>query len=317
MRVASAPRGQLAISNAIQLMLRVIAVTILLWAFASVLLATARGDFSDALRATPGSILLAATIYALGQIMRVVRLALLIGDARLSIRHVANLHFFTAGVALGTPLRLGDAYRATELGRTTGGLIIGFTYVWIERLLDAAVILPLLLYAASRRGDEASTYLGITAFTLLFVSFSVLLVALLPDNLRRVGTYLIRRHEGQWSIRALRLMDDVRAVIRRIPVMLRGKIASLTALTLLVWLFELGSFTVVTLSWNPGSDPLGGLLAFLSQTTGGGILPDLLARAPNLNPAELAYLSGSQAPLALVALAAAVQYLRVSHRRKS
>lgn len=317
MSITTVARRQLTISDASQWMLRVLAAVVLLWVVTSVLLAIGRGDFSNALATTPQLLLLAASLYALGQLMRIVRLALLIGDARLSLRYLASLHLFTAGVALGTPLRLGDAYRATEVGRTTGGTIIGFTFVWIERLFDAAIILPLLLYAASRDADEASSYTGIAFFTLLFLCLSVLIVALLPDNLRRIGTYLIRRHEGQWTIRMLRLIDEIRAVMRRIPVILRGKIASLAALTLLIWLFELSSFTFVALSWHPRKDPLGGLLAFLSQTTGGGTLPDLLARASSLDRAELAYLAGSQAPLALIALAAALHYARASRRRKS
>ena len=317
MNITAATRRQLAVSDAIQLGLRVVAAVVLLWVVLSVLRGLVRGDLSGAFAATPGLILFAGSLYALGQLMRIVRLALLIGDARLSLRNLACLHLFTAGVALGTPLRIGDVYRATELGRKTGGLIIGFTYVWIERLFDAAVILPLLIYAASREGEEAYSYVGIAGFTLLFVCLSVLLVALLPDNLRRVGTYLIRRYEGQWTIRALRLIDDIRAVMRRMPAILRGRIASLTALTLLVWLFELSSFTVVALFWHPEREPLSGLLTFLSQTTGGGTLPDLLSEASSLDPAELAYLTGSQAPLALVAVAAAIQYARLSRRRGS
>ena len=317
MSTTTATRRQSAVPDATQLVLRVIAAVSLLWVVASVLLAIARGDFSRAVAAAPGLILFGASLYALGQLMRVVRLALLIGDARLSLRYLASLHLFTAGVALGTPLRLGDAYRATELGRSAGGMIIGFTYVWIERLFDAAVILPLLLYAASRAGDEASSYAGIAGFTLLFLCLSILFVALLPDNLRRIGTYLIRRHEAHWTIRALRLIDEVRHVMRRIPLILRGKTASLAALTLLIWLFELGSFTVVALARHPDKDPLGGLLAFLSQTTGSGTLPDLLAKAPTLETSELIYLTGSQAPLAIIALVAALFYARASRRRKS
>lgn len=314
MTAYAATRKQMGVPHAIQLMLRVVAAAILLWVVGNVLVAINRGYFSEAVIARPGLIVLAGSVYALGQLLRVVRLALLIGDARLSLRHLASLHLFTAGVVLGTPLRLGDAYRAIELGRTTGGTIMGFTYVWLERLLDASVILPLLLYAVSGGAIEAMRFVGIAFVTLLFVCWSLALVVLLPDNLRRVGTYLIRRHEGQWTIQTLRLIDDIRAVMRGIPVILRGKIPSLWALTLLIWLAELGSFTVATLSWHPARDSLGGLLAFLSQTIGGGTLPELLANAQSMDLAELAYLSGSQGPLAIFALIAAFAYARRSPR---
>ncbi|NUT01029.1 MAG: hypothetical protein HOP96_08655 [Sphingomonas sp.] len=317
MSSASLARGRASTAKAIRLALRIGAGLVLLWVVGSALVAGLSGAFSEVLARTPKLILLAAVLYALGQLMRIVRLALLIGNARLSLRHLAGLHLYTSGVALGTPLRLGDVYRAVELGRITGGTIVGFTFVWLERLFDAALILPLLLYAVSRNPNPGSSYVGIAFFTLLFLAVSVILVALLPDNLRRVGTYLIRRHEGDWTIRCLRLIDDIRGMMRRIPNILHGKVASLAALTLLVWCFEVSGFAVIMLGWNPGLDPLGGLLAFLSQTVTGGTLPDLLIRGDGFIPAKMAYLAASQVPLAFVSAIAALYLARLWIRRNA
>ena len=315
---ASLVRKRWPTSIAVYSILRGVGLLVLVWVVWSVLAALGRDHLWEVASAAPGSILLAACLYALGQLMRIVRLALLIGNARLSLRRLTSFHLFTVGVALGTPLRLGDLFRAIELGRMTGGVVAGLTYVWIERVLDAAIILPILLVEiGSGESGAIGRYLGIAVFTFLFIVASILMVALLPDNLRRMGTYLIRRHEGYWTIWVLRRIDEARATIRRIPAIVRGKVASLAALTVLVWCFEIGGFVVVMLAWRRDVDPLGGLLAFLSQTTAGGTLPDMLAPGVGLGSAVIAYLAASQVPLAIIAVIAMFYYLRLPVRRKT
>lgn len=262
-------------------------------------------------------IALAAGCYALGHLFRIVRLALLVGNARLSLRQLAAFHLFTAGVGLGTPWRLGDLYRAIELGNITGRITTGFTYVWIERLFDAAFLLPvvaiLLTFAlAGGQADSLSAYGGLIIFTLVFVVVSILLVALLPDNLRRVGTYLIRRHEANWTISALRGIDEMRVVMRGIPHHLRGRMGSLAALSLLIWLFEILGFSMVMPVSQAGMNPVEGLLSFLSQTTTGGFVPQLTGSASG---DVVRYLIASRIPLALIAAASAVYYLSASATR--
>ena len=290
--------------------LRLTATLLLAWVVWSVVATLFRADFQDVFTTRVALILVAFGLYMMGQVMRVVRLALLIGNARLSLRKVAAFHFYTVGVALGAPFRLGDVYRCIELGRFTGGIVYGITFVWIERLFDLGMLLPLLLMTLKfgQAGGMLGPYAGITLFTLLFVSMSILLVAILPENLRRFGTYIIRQHEGAWTVTVLRGIEDIRKTVRRIPSMLKGKLLSLTALTVLVWVLEVGSFALVMLSLGGGSGAFSGLLAFLSRTTTGGTLPEILATAEHLTQAARTYLVAGQMPLALIAAVACFYY---------
>lgn len=299
--------------------LRGAAVVLLAWAVLWALSALVSGAVLAVVANTPVTLLAAACLYGLGHLMRIVRLALLIGDARLSLRRLGAFHLYTAGVSLSAPFRVGDAYRAVELGAVTGVVTEGLVFVWIERVLDAALILPMLFLAllAVEQPGAFRAYAGIAGITALFVLVSVLLVALLPDNLRRVGTYLIRRHEADWTVHALRLIDQARATIHRIPALLGGKVASLVALTVLVWAFELTSMGVVLAGWAPGLNPLGGLLAFLSATTAGGTLPEVILVAHRAPGFVVAYLSAGQIPLAFVALVASVYYLKSVRRGRA
>ncbi|HTI02928.1 MAG TPA: hypothetical protein VL752_18430 [Acidisoma sp.] len=300
--------------------LRAVALLVLFRCVWAVLAAAARGELAAEVAAHGPEALTVAAVYLAGHVMRVVRLALLIGNARLSLRRLTAFHFYTAGVAFGMPLRLGDAYRGIELGLFTGGTVFGITIVWIERLFDLAVLLPLLLvtlgYASlADHGYALSAYAGITLLTLLFVSLSALMVAIVPDNLRRFGTYLIRQHEGAWTIKALKGIEDLRRTINRIPVLIKGKIPSLVALTVLIWMFEFGSFEVLVSGVAGSGGGLSGLLAFLSRTTTNGNLPDALAKLGSLDAFARMYVVAGQAPLAIIAAAAFFVYASGNGRR--
>jgi hypothetical protein len=300
--------------------LRAVALLVLFRCVWAVLAAAARGELAAEVATHGLEALAVAAVYLVGHVMRIVRLALLIGNARLSLRRLAAFHLYTAGVALGTPVRLGDANRGIELGLLSGGVVFGITIVWIERLFDLAVLLPLLLvtlgYASlADHGHAMSAYADITLLTLLFVSLSALMVAIVPDNLRRFGTYLIRQHEGAWTVNALKGIEDLRRTINRIPTLIKGKIPSLVVLTVLIWIFEFGSFEVLMSDGAGSGGGLSGLLAFLSRTTTNGKLPVLLAQLGSLDPFVRMYVVAGQAPLAIIATAAFFVYASGHGRR--
>lgn len=293
---------------------------LVLWVAVASALVIVRGPVPGVAASAPATVLAAFALYASGHLLRIVRLMLLLGNARLSVRRLAAFHFFTSGVGLAAPLRLGDVFRAVELGSLTGGVVHGITFVWIERVLDAVFLTPMLVLliflTVGELPDAAGTYGGFVLTIFSFVAASVVLVALVPDNLRRVGTYMIRRYERPWTLLVLRGIDEIRAAARRVPLLLRGKLASLLALSMLIWLFELASFAVALLSWEPGANPFTGLLAFLSQTAGGA-LPAVLASLGRQSLAYQTYIAAALIPLAFAALAGGLYYWRSLSRRKT
>ena len=207
--------------------LRAAALLVLGYTVWAVFAAAQRGELVAEVAAHAPIALSVAGLYLAGHLTRAVRLALLIGDARLSLRRLIAFHFYTAGVAFGMPLRLGDVYRGVELGLFSRGVVFGITIVWIERLFDLAILLPMLFitlgYVSLRAHDHGiGAYAGITLLTLIFVSASALMMTIVPDNLRRFGTYLIRQHEGAWTVRALRGIEDVRRTISRLTLNTRS-----------------------------------------------------------------------------------------------
>ena len=259
--------------------------------------------------ATLASLLAAAAIYFASHFIRIARLALISSDARLSLRLLTRVHLLTSGVGLALPFKLGDGYRAGELARATGSVVRGITLVFVERVFDVAMILLLLVLAGAFGPPLGADYAAVFVASLLFVSITLVVLVLVPDNLRRVSSYIIRRYDQEWTVRILRRIAELRAVIAGTATLLNGRYASLCAFTLLIWALEAMSLAIILGAFASDVEPLGALLAFLSSITEGETLLNRLGalELSRLSSPILAYLAATQIPLAFVALLAGLQ----------
>jgi hypothetical protein len=255
------------------------------------------------------AVALAGLIYFASHIVRIARLALIASDARLSLRLLTRVHLFTSGVGLALPFKLGDAYRAGELALATGSAVRGISLVYVERLFDVAVILLLLAIAVGFGLADSSAYGPVLIASLIFVSFTALVLVLVPDNLRRISSYVIRRYDQEWTVVLLRRITEIRGVLANTAAMLNGRYGSLFVLTALIWVLEAMALAVLLGILSPNVEPLGAVLTFLSSITEGTTLLDRLdpQAVQQLSGAMLAYLAATQIPLLLVGFVAGLQ----------
>lgn len=250
--------------------------------------------------------MLAVLVYLAGHFARIARVALIAADTRLSLRRLINLHFFTSAVGLALPFKLGDAYRALELSGHVGGLNRGIVIVAVERVFDVALIL-LLIAVAFAFGSALSPDLApVLGASIAFVAVTGAALLLLPDNLRRVGSYVIRRYDRPWTIRVLRGIANTRTVIGSVSRMLKGRYSSLFSLTLAIWAFELLSLGLTLNAAGVEGGPIDALLRFLSSITEGATLLDRSGPGDwswTWAPTVM-YLAATQIPLAFAGLLA-------------
>jgi len=253
-----------------------------------------------------------AVVYLGSHLARIARLALLNGDARMSLRELAKVHLFTAAAALATPFKLGEPYRIVELGVLTRSATRGVALVWLERLFDVVVILMLLGAAAIAQPAGVEAFMGVLLISLGFVLVTLLLLVLLPENLRRVGSYLVRRHRSEWSVGVLWLISEARGMVGRMSQMLRGRHASLFVFTLAIWTLEGLSFSLIVQAGRGVFEPLAGLLAFLSLLTQGETLVTFLQRWQGLTAPEglITYVVATQGTLLVLGLACGAAMVR-------
>jgi hypothetical protein len=261
----------------------------------------------------PVTFLSAATLYVIGHCFRSLRLALLIGGWRIGLRMIVSFHFMTAALSLAVPMKLGELYRLAELSKLLGSFMSAVETIWWERLFDvlAIVIIMIMVLGGVAKSDWPQFY-GVGLLAIVFIAVTALAVFVLPDNLRRLSVLIIRRYDNRRSVPLLRHIDRIRRTILEAPHMVKGKIASLAALTVLIWASELSCLAIVLRALGNSLEAApDALLSFLSILTSGYTLIGALNGEPA--PAQqgvLLYLATTQIPLVFVGLLAALYYVR-------
>ena len=281
-------------------------------AYMSVAVIVAGRNGAATLPVTAATLLFAAATYLASHLLRVARLALIAANDRVSLRRLGAIHLFTAGAGLAIPFKLGDVYRAVELSAAVGGAVRAVTIIFVERMLDVGLILLLLLLAIASGPARAADYGPVLTASSAFVVLAVFAVALLPDNLRRLAGFIIRRYDGSWTVAALRRITEARAVVHGAALMIGGRYAPLIALTMLIWMFELLSMGIVMVGASADVAPLGTLISFLSAVIRGDTLLDNLPPSAAFRriPEAMGYLVATQVPLVFAALLAGIGLFR-------
>ena len=290
------------------------ALALLLYMAGKAVLNLGTGSLAGPMSHSPVALAASAALYLASHFVRVARLALITADTRVSLRSLASVHLFTAAVSLAVPFKLGDLYRVIELSALVGGATRGVTLVFVERACDVGLILLLLVAALSFGPAAAGAYGPVLAASLLFVLVTLLVVVLLPDNLRRFGSYVIRRYDRPWSVEVLRRISELRTIIAATAKMLSGRYPSLFAFTFVIWALEASSLTIVLATYAADFHPLGALITFLSSITQGETLLNRLdsAQLAMHSRTALAYLAVTQLPLVAGGLLAGIRLSRIT-----
>jgi len=255
-------------------------------------------------------LLAAATFYLAGHLLRVARLALLTGDASLSLRLLATLHFWTATISLIIPFKLGDGVRVLALAGVKRSYSSALALVWLERVFDAAVFVPLMIAAAVFAPAVLSDYVGLLLITGAFVLGTVGLMVLAPDNLRRIGTYVFRRYDNPSTVLVLRLIAVTRDFLSHIIDRVGGRVALLLAYSVFIWAAEVFALWLVLRALSTRLEPVSTLLTFISSVAEGRTLP---ASVTGLGT-DVTYVFATQVPLFLCGLIASWYFGRWSLR---
>lgn len=259
---------------------------------------------------------LAAIVYLLGHVLRIFRLGLLIGGWRTSFRQISSFHLMTAAVSLTAPLKIGEVYRIAELSSIVGGPVRAIVLVWWERAFDTSMILLILLTVwVLGAGQIPSQIEIIVGLSMAFLVLTGIVVFVVPENLRRLSVFIIRRYDSARTVTALKMIDGLRRAIEGAPQVLRWKVASIATLTAMIWLCEAICFVIVFPTLDHTLKViLDTMLTFLSSVA----LGDTLLREINQGADQvviapiLTYLFATYASLAFIGLAASAYYL--SHK---
>lgn len=189
---------------------------------------------------------LAALVYLLSHLFRALRLAMLVGSHQVSLRRLTQVHFFTAGVSLLLPFKLGEVYRVVELRTVIGSTPRALLTVWIERAFDAGILLLMIVCARLLTGGDSELgYVPLVVVSAAFLVLTLLGLLVLPENLQALSLFILRRYRSERAVAAMRAIRFMLDYVRHGQQVVAGKYAAVCAISALVWLLELLAFGFV------------------------------------------------------------------------
>lgn len=268
---ARTPRWTAALTTVELIVLRIMVVLLAVLVLLALFRPSALGLRLGPVTERPLALAAAALAYGVNHALRALRLAVLVHDPLMSLRSVLRVHLLSAAAGLLTPFRLADLVRARLVGVFVSSASRGIVVVWLERALDVALVVGLLLL--SQTGSDAALELWspLLLLSAAFVVVTVALVTVVPDQLHAASLYLVRRR-GSGGLRVLRLLEQTLVVLAEAPKVLRRKTASLVLLTVLIWSAELLALALAVPALADGPGRLAtGLLTLLSDLASGVI----------------------------------------------
>lgn len=225
------------------------------------------------LTTTPvGPLVAAAAVYALGHLLRGLRLAVLLNDPVVGARRILAVHLLTAGLSLLLPFKLGDLVRMRITGVLVASTARGVVATVLERSLDVGVVLAIAVVATATSDEVVGLVTPLLVLSGAFVVATVAAVTVVPDYLRALSLYLVRRPAAPGGLRLLAGVERVMVVLDEVPRLLRRRTPTLVVLTGLVWSAELGALALALPALGGDLVRLSGALAtFLSSLSSGAI----------------------------------------------
>lgn len=189
---------------------------------------------------TTNYIVLACIIYFIAHLLRAARLGMLLKAQQM--RKLLSLHFYTAACSAIIPLKLGELVRINEVSRWEENYCKGILIVWIERIFDVIVLSILALGFLLTGGIDAMEGMwGLITIMFAFALLSVVLLLLIPEQLEALNYHILRSYSGRKAVKILKITEAIGGILERVKPIISNKILTLSALTLLIWLSELGA----------------------------------------------------------------------------
>jgi hypothetical protein len=188
-----------------------------------------------------GALWIACLLYAASHGVRVIRLAIITGDPRVSLRQIAMVHAITAAASLVTPFKLGEIFRISELGHLLGDVGRSIVIVWVERAFDSAAIMFLILVASLAEPTVLGQIRPLVIVSVAFVAATLALFTIVPEGLGTLSLFIVRRYDGPHAVRVLKGVHWLKRGIDLGPRFIAGKVSVLLVLTFAIWGLELAT----------------------------------------------------------------------------
>ncbi len=197
-------------------------------------------------KVSPLKVIISITAYLFSHFLRSLRVAVMIGRQDFSFIRLIDKQFYTNGINLIIPFKLGEVYRIVEFSKIFKNSERTFLTILAERTMDF-LFLFLGLFFALYVTDYNVVNLHFTVMIgSLFIGFVLFLYYVLPENLRSLNLFLAKRYTTKNVNRILSVSDKFYSIIINIKQIIKRKSSTIVLLTILIWCFEIaGLFFII------------------------------------------------------------------------
>jgi hypothetical protein len=118
-----------------------------------------------------------------------------------------------------------------------------------------------------------------------FVAITVVLITVVPANIREVMLHIVRRPFGERSVSVLRALRATLAALEEAPRMLSGRLPSLLLLTVLIWGAEVGVVAIAVSGSGLDATGLSTAVLSLLATVSAGVTAIMASAGQQLSDA--------------------------------
>lgn len=190
-------------------------------------------------------IALAAGAYLLSHVVRALRLVLLSAHPEVPVRSTVLVHFYTAAVSAITPLKLGDILRIAEITALTRSASRALAIYWAERASDAFILVMLCLVMLLVSGATFRAAIPFTASLTMFVLLTVGVLIVLPEHIRRIKIFALRRYSSERAVQVMEVLKGLRAFGEACRSVARDKLSTIVLLSAAIWVLEVFAISQV------------------------------------------------------------------------
>ena len=181
-------------------------------------------------------------LYLASHMVRVLRIAVMIGRQNFSLLSLLKIQYYTNAVNLLIPFKLGEFYRIIEFNKVIRDQEKTFFTIIAERGIDFILIF-LGLFVCVYFTEQTFMEIKITIILgFVFIGAILFIFFVLPQNLRFMNIFLAKRYTSNSIIKVLYISSKIHDSIEGIRNIITKEKATLMVLSLVVWVLEIGSF---------------------------------------------------------------------------
>lgn len=183
-------------------------------------------------------------IYNVSHLIRSIRLTILTNLDSVSFREVVKMQYYTNGINLVLPFKLGEIYRIIEFNRILKNGLFSTIVIAAERSGDFFLIFSALLICIISFNIIDTLFIAFV-IGILFLLAMPIIFFILPENIKSIKILLLKRYNSRGINKLIFFLDSFTVFITKIKSLYWNKIFTIVLLSLVIWSLEVGAIYIL------------------------------------------------------------------------